>query len=207
MLYSALVDISDIGENDVDFLREKIKIHFTEKVNLKKKDSVCAKAVLCKMLEDAFGLKDYLINSDENEKPYLVRSNLHFNLSHSGNYVLCVCGDERVGCDIQIIKSYNEKIAKRFFTCDEYNVLCVSDCKETDFTRLWTLKESVLKLHGTGISGGLDSFDFSKYYCEDSFFAYGLNFNVIAVAGYIQSICSETGNVLTYNVKMKDLLK
>lgn len=207
MLYSALVDISGIENTEVDFLREKIKIHFTDKINLKKKESVCAKAVLCKVLEDTLGLKDYLIGSDENDKPYLVSGNLHFNLSHSGNYVLCVCGDERVGCDIQIVKSYNERIAKRFFNSEEYNLLCASDNKETDFTRLWTLKESVLKFQGTGISGGLDSYDFSEHCCKDKFTAYGLNFDVTTIPGYIQSICSETGKVLTYTVKKEELLK
>lgn len=207
MLYSALVDISDIRDFDVSYLRERIKVHFAQGDGLKKKESVCAKAVLCKILEDLFLLKEYTIDIDENGKPYIVGVNLHFNLSHSGKYVLCVCGDERVGCDIQIIKKYNDKIARRFFTSDEYTALSSSDNSETHFITLWALKESVLKFKGSGISGGLETYDFSKYCHQNSFSAYGLTFNVTAMTGYVQSICSESANVMTYNLKVEDLLK
>ena len=41
-----------------------------------------------------------------------------FNLSHSGNYVLCSISTEKeakVGCDIETIKETRMRVAKRFF--------------------------------------------------------------------------------------------
>ena len=41
-----------------------------------------------------------------------------FNLSHSGEYVLCAfsdCKEAQVGCDLEMIGEYREKVAKRFF--------------------------------------------------------------------------------------------
>ena len=38
-------------------------------------------------------------------KPYLVNSELYFNISHSGNMVLCGCDYKPIGVDVQLIKS------------------------------------------------------------------------------------------------------
>lgn len=200
MLYQTLVNISNIPEDEVSVFRESIKKHFTEKVNLKRKESVLAKYVLCVMLKEKFGLSEYIIDSDEKGKPYLSGGDICFNLSHSGDYVLCTAGDEQVGCDIQEIKKYNEKIAKRFFTEKEYEALEKSESKESDFTKLWTLKESVLKYQGDGISGGLDAFDFSDCLKEDNFSLYGLQFHVTAFQGYVISVCSKSGDILPYAI-------
>ncbi|MBQ8504092.1 MAG: 4'-phosphopantetheinyl transferase superfamily protein [Clostridia bacterium] len=207
MLYLALVDISDVTEESCSFLREELVVHFTEKASLKRKDSICAKALLCNILEEKFNLDGYLIDCDENEKPYLCNSNLHFNLSHSGNFVLCVCGEEKVGCDIQLLKECNEKIAKRFFSNSEFQLLSKSENKDSDFTRIWTLKESILKYYGVGISGGLDSYDFSGYIKENHFVAYGLNFTVRQTDEYVVSVCSETDEIELYSINEEIIKK
>ena len=40
-----------------------------------------------------------------------------FNLSHSGKYVLCSAGvsGERVGCDIECMRKYHERLAENIF--------------------------------------------------------------------------------------------
>ena len=46
-----------------------------------------------------------------------------FNLSHSGDYVMCACSDRRdvqVGCDLEMIGETREKVARRFFCQEEY---------------------------------------------------------------------------------------
>ena len=42
-----------------------------------------------------------------------------FNLSHSGQWVVCAIGDGPVGCDVEEIASVREGIAERFFTENE----------------------------------------------------------------------------------------
>ena len=91
----------------------------------------------------------------EHGKPYLPGSPLHFNLSHSGTLALGVSAPCSVGCDVQKIKPVSHKIAARFFTAYEQELLAACE-NETAFTRLfyrlWTLKESAVKALGTGIA-------------------------------------------------------
>jgi len=88
-------------------------------------------------------------------KPYLSNySNVHFNISHSGEYVICAVSNKPVGVDIQKIGQYNYDVAKR--VCNETELKQIEDSldKASEFTKLWTQKEAVLKMYGTGIASG-----------------------------------------------------
>jgi 4'-phosphopantetheinyl transferase len=88
-----------------------------------------------------------------------------YNLSHSGEYVLCAISDTddhslKIGCDVEIIKEAKLILAKRFFAKDEYEkLLTFSDDKELlnrRFYRFWVLKESLMKATGQGMKIPLD---------------------------------------------------
>lgn len=88
-------------------------------------------------------------------KPYLSNhSNVHFNISHSGEYVVCAVYNKPIGIDIQKIGEYNPDVAKR--VCNEKELKQIEDSldKASEFTMLWTQKEAVLKMYGTGIASG-----------------------------------------------------
>lgn len=88
-------------------------------------------------------------------KPYLLNySDVHFNISHSGEYVVCCVSDKPVGVDIQKISEYNSDVAKRVCTEKELVQIENSLDKASEFTKLWTQKEAVLKMHGIGIASG-----------------------------------------------------
>ena len=80
---------------------------------------------------------------------------IDFNLSHSGDRVMCVISDRRVGCDVEKVKE-NNGVAKRFFTETEAG-LSADDPQM--FTRIWTLKESFIKTTGEGLRRPLGSFE------------------------------------------------
>ena len=67
-----------------------------------------------------------------------------------------------MGCDIEEIKEYKEKVAKRFFTSKENEYLDLTNDKDGLFYRLWTLKESYVKCIGKGLSVPLNSFELSN---------------------------------------------
>lgn len=95
-------------------------------------------------------------------KPFLTDyPETYFNLSHSGDYVVCGVGREPLGVDIQKHTVIRKGIADRFFTSEDNRRL--SDCKgkerEELFFRMWSIKESYIKLTGRGMSKGLDSFE------------------------------------------------
>lgn len=79
---------------------------------------------------------------------------LHFNLSHSGEYVICAVGQRETGCDIQKIKPCREKMVRRFFSDEEQEYILSAKGQERDlrFITLWSRKESLLKRTGAGLT-------------------------------------------------------
>ncbi len=99
-------------------------------------------------------------------KPFIENQEaIHFSISHSGDYVVCVISDSNVGIDIEnskrlLMKQRNaslDKVAKRSFTVEEYALYESSDDKLEMFLKLWTRKESYSKAKGMGLA-----IDFSK---------------------------------------------
>ncbi|CAH1190142.1 4'-phosphopantetheinyl transferase Sfp [Paenibacillus plantiphilus] len=96
-------------------------------------------------------------------KPLLNGSQpLHFNISHSGNWIVAIIADEEVGIDVEVIKPIDLIIAKRYFAKEEYSQLMAVPPQDrlAMFYTLWTLKESYVKAVGEGLSIPLNSFHF-----------------------------------------------
>lgn len=94
-------------------------------------------------------------------KPYVAGlPSFHFNLSHSGRWIVCAVDGEPVGIDIERVKPVNFEIAERFFSKEEYRSLMEKEETErlSFFYDLWTIKESFVKQVGKGLSMPLDSF-------------------------------------------------
>lgn len=103
------------------------------------------------------------IHLEKNEygKPLLTGiQDLHFNISHSGNLVVCALDEEPVGIDVEEIRSIDVNIAKQFFHQEEYNYLFSKPEEEwlTYFYMFWTAKESYIKAKGKGLSIPLNTF-------------------------------------------------
>ena len=98
-----------------------------------------------------------------NGKPYLKDfPHTFFSISHSGELVLCAVSDQETGCDIQQISAARFPVAKRFFTESEQRQVSQAALPENEFARIWTRKESYVKMLGTGISAcPLPTFDVS----------------------------------------------
>lgn len=87
--------------------------------------------------------------------------NVHFNLSHSGNLVICAVGSKAVGCDIEKVGPEPEGVAERFFHRNEAEYLQKFQGQERNemFFRLWTWKESYVKMTGEGMQLSLQDFE------------------------------------------------
>lgn len=117
------------------------------------------RAVLC----SKYNLKnqDIVFAYGSHEKPFLEDvENIHFNLSHSGEWVVCAFSEKPVGVDVEKIRPVNMDIAKRFFSKNEIDELFLREgnCRLEFFFDLWTLKESYLKFIGAGLTKQLNSF-------------------------------------------------
>lgn len=99
------------------------------------------------------------------KKEYGIEADTAYNLSHSGDYVLCSVSTERhakVGCDIEEVKEPNLKIAGRFFCPAEYEQIAGEEDKALQqeyFFRYWVLKESFAKATREGLALGMDTFE------------------------------------------------
>ena len=97
-------------------------------------------------------------------KPFFSHSEVQFNLSHSGERVMCIMSENPVGCDVEQTGRPDLKIAKRFFSAFEIAEIqsCAGPEAQADcFYRFWTLKESYIKCVGKGLYLPLDAFSIS----------------------------------------------
>lgn len=85
-------------------------------------------------------------------KPCVARGNVYFNLSHSGKRAMCIISENAVACDCQKIGPYNKNLAQKYFLKKEIESIENAGNRDAEFCRIWTLKESLLKLEGEGIS-------------------------------------------------------
>ncbi|MDA2157984.1 4'-phosphopantetheinyl transferase family protein [Bacillus cereus group sp. Bc253] len=110
-------------------------------------------------------------NKNQYGKPYLKDyPNFNFNISHSGDYVLCAVDNKPIGIDVEEVKDIEyEDIAKSFFTEKEFDYIFNEDLnfQLNKFYELWTLKESYIKCCGQGLLMPLKSFTIEVDQCEN----------------------------------------
>lgn len=132
-----------------------------------KKRSICSELLVRWLINKRLHLKNEEIHFEYNEfgKPFLKEyEKFYFNISHSGEWIVCAVSPCEVGIDIEQIKDINLLIANRFFSKKENIDLNYKneDDKLDYFYDLWTLKESYLKYLGKGLSISLQSFSIRK---------------------------------------------
>lgn len=93
---------------------------------------------------------------NEYGKPYIKEAtDFHFNLSHSGEWVVCVVHDKPAGIDVEQLRPIDmNAIASRYFADRERELLFSLPEAERlrGFYALWTCKESYMKAEGLGLS-------------------------------------------------------
>ena len=89
-----------------------------------------------------------------------------FNISHSGDWVIMSSSNETVGCDIEYCKDLRDflKLADTAFHKEEIDFIKSRPYEEMKslFYSIWTLKESYMKLIGTGFHTPPKSFSVVK---------------------------------------------
>ncbi|HEV9037442.1 MAG TPA: 4'-phosphopantetheinyl transferase superfamily protein [Puia sp.] len=89
-------------------------------------------------------------------KPFL-ENGPEFNLSHSGNRVVCVLsGQGRVGIDLEAVSDLAIDDFQTQFTPAEWSRITGSATPLYTFYRYWTAKESLIKADGRGLQIPLD---------------------------------------------------
>ncbi len=101
------------------------------------------------MLKKLLGLNyESDLSYTENGKPYIEHGPC-FNLSHSKNIAVIAISESNMGVDIEIREDISKGVIDRCFTEEEKAFASLST---ENALRIWTAKEAVLKLLGTGFS-------------------------------------------------------
>lgn len=86
-------------------------------------------------------------------KPFLSGfPQVFYNISHCKKAVAAVLSSRRVGIDIEFVREYSPKVARRVCSQAEISLIESSDDPSRMFFRLWTLKESYIKALGVGMA-------------------------------------------------------
>lgn len=117
------------------------------------------------LLQQALGragvpVSEQIFQRNQWGKPELVgRDDVFFNLSHSGNWVVCAVSDRPVGVDVELPRCSLD-LARRFFRPEELDGLEQMDWQDRRIwlNRLWTAKEAFVKTVGKGVAMGLNTF-------------------------------------------------
>lgn len=106
------------------------------------------------------GITEESVCFAEYGKPFVPGAERKFSLSHSGDYSLLAVSSSEIGTDLEYLDAGHLSVAKRVLTEPELDWLSAfsGETEEERFLRLWTLKESVSKLLGTGLSLSFSSF-------------------------------------------------
>lgn len=176
---------------------------------------VLARYAICGSL----GVKNeqLIFQYSEHGKPFLIEpGRIDFNVSHSGDWVVCAVNDNPVGIDVEIIKPIDLSIAKKFFSKNEYYSLMNIDehMRLKYFYMLWTLKESYIKAIGKGLSIPLDSFSINingeiNATIDDKPVNYSFKLSTVD-ENHIMAICSAqnciSGNIDIIKVNVNNIL-
>lgn len=124
-----------------------------------------------KLLEEALK-REYGLNlkyepraQSEHGKPFLsLQPGIHYNISHSGKYVVCVLAPQEVGIDIQFHKpnvKFESVLRKIVPAKDVEKIIGQEDYVKAFYTQ-WVLREAYIKWTGEGFSKDLRFIDLNN---------------------------------------------
>lgn len=115
---------------------------------------LCAKAyiLLREGLAELYGISgDLQFGYTPSGKPLLAdHEDIHFNLSHCSRCACCIIADKPVGIDVENI-NLDPLLVESVCSADEIETVRSAEDPAIEFTKLWTLKESFLKMTGEGL--------------------------------------------------------
>lgn len=118
---------------------------------------VLAYQLLKQCLFEEYGISgNPVFEYNEHGKPSIIgHPEIFFNLSHCKEAAACVVSDTPVGIDVESIREYRDSLVNYTMNDEEVRLIETSDNPAAAFIRLWTMKESTMKLVGTGISNDM----------------------------------------------------
>jgi len=139
-----------------DFFLEKVSLQ-KEITHKHKRLQHLAGRYLLRILHPQFPIQ--LIETAESKKPFLPNQNLHFSISHCGDFAAAIISkDKLVGIDVELVCAKIENIKHKFLSTTELELVTKTgsglNIQNYDLLTLcWSVKETIFKWYG---KGGID---------------------------------------------------
>ncbi|MDR2107262.1 MAG: 4'-phosphopantetheinyl transferase superfamily protein [Holosporaceae bacterium] len=191
------IDLHEISSEEYDFLlpflNEEEKDRASRMIKPVSERFVLCRAACKKILSKQLSVSHEQIRfiREKNGKPYLKNEkNLHFSISHSKDMAVLGIYHAPIGIDVEFIDEKCDMLSLMdFFMNEQEKEWVLSKNTGNRFFTVWTLKESILKKTGLGISDkGFPSLETE----EDNSFGHGddvLYSFPVNDGKYILSIC------------------
>lgn len=133
-------------------------------------------------------------------KPYLRNSNVNFNISHSGQWIVIGFSNSPIGVDVEEKEVTNVHKVLEFFSDNdrEYFYTYCGDVKKA-FKFFWSAKEAWVKYLGIGLKS-IFSGDITQWKKDDFLKSKQLELN----NGAALSIYAEDDGICCYNIKITE---
>jgi 4'-phosphopantetheinyl transferase len=147
--------------------------------------SVAAYLLLKEGLRQEYGITtNPIFGYHADGKPFLEgHPGIHFNLSHCRQAAICGLSQKPIGVDVESIRQFRSSLVDYTMNEEEVNQIHESARPDVEFIRLWTMKESLLKLSGEGIRNNL------KNVLAESYSQVSFTTVINLQKQYIYSIC------------------
>ena len=146
-IYFCKITDTEIDRSVVRFLPPNRQDRITNSMRKSSAVQLYISSMLCDFVLRKHGLSLSKVKHNSDGKPY-VDAELHFNISHSGDYVVLALSDREIGIDIQKNVPISERAAKFFLNAEE--IAFVKEHPEISLAHLWCKKEAFLKCLGCG---------------------------------------------------------
>lgn len=152
------------------------------------RESALGYLALCCALREAFGIEDQPhFSYGEHEKPFLQEyPHIHFSISHCKEAVGCIVSLRPCGLDVERIRTAQPALVAHTMNEEEQRAIAEAIVPEVAFTSLWTRKEAVLKLKGTGVAA-----DLQKALMPTEMA--GISVRTVVKDAYVYSFCGAEG--------------
>ena len=139
-----------------------------------------AYALLREALKTEWGIGSAVVEKTPHGKPFLAGAWMpHISISHTRGFICCGISERPVGVDCEYRRSVPERVRQRVCTAKELEDIRQAEDPEGRFLALWTLKESISKLRGTGLGESFKAYEIAfadeKPLCE----GYALTFQIM----------------------------
>ena len=147
-----LLNVNDFSKTEYDKFFLAMAEDKKEKISRFRFEEDRKRSILGDMLAREMIAKKCEVSPDS--KPYVENLGIHFNISHSGDYVICAVSESEIGIDIEKIKEVKDGLTEYICTEEEKNY--IASCKDKEkkqrrFFEIWTAKEAYFKFLGTGL--------------------------------------------------------